>query len=121
MIEQIAKSNARHLAGREDRRVARIRGLCNKCVNRCVFWESRVDPIGHAHPRVQTMRRRIVLPLPVMSKARKLEVVAVVLAVLCAAGFLLSIPYAFGFGIRHNSLGCASGCLVLDRLGPSLS
>jgi len=56
-----------------------------------------------------------------MSKARKLEVVAVVLAVLCAAGFLLSIPYAFGFGIRHNSLGCASGCLVLDRLGPSLS
>jgi hypothetical protein len=56
-----------------------------------------------------------------MSKARKLEVVAAALALGCMACFLHSIRYNVGFGIRHNSLGCASGCLVLDRLGPSLS
>jgi hypothetical protein len=51
-----------------------------------------------------------------MSKARKLEVVAVVLAVLCLVCFLLSNRhYEFGLRLGRHHVGFAGGCFAIDR------
>ena len=125
--EQLASAShldssvARVVCDRGQIRVARIRGLCNKCVDHCVFWQSRVDPHSPRSPQGANHEAPNRATITTMTRARRLELVAVVLAALCVGCFLLSIPYAFGLGLGHNSLGCASGCLVLDRRPTSLN
>jgi len=50
-----------------------------------------------------------------MSKARKLEVVAVALAVLCLALFVIATYYVFFVRIGKYYIGCDAGCLTVDH------
>lgn len=57
-----------------------------------------------------------------MTRARKLEVVAWILAGLCVAAFLVTIlHYQFGVGLGRNYGGCAGGCLIWDHRPTAVS
>lgn len=49
-----------------------------------------------------------------MTRARKVEIFALALAVACLAWFLVSVRYWFGFSVGRCIVSGAGGCVMLD-------